>query len=350
MTDIKLPYTRIVRSKGRKYYYYRREGIQLRIEGDPGSPQFIENYQRIHSSFERGPRNPGVRPGSIEALIRTYYQSSEFTRLSNRSKREYRSYIEPFREKVGHKLAGTFRRRDFLAIRDSLQDTPSAADHAIKVLRLLFGFAVDREWITTNPAANIKKLAKSDGWQAWPTPAIERAHDLLTGAARVAFMLALYTGQRKGDILAMRWNAIEGEGIHVKQQKTGKQLWIPLHPVLAKELTKIGRRGMTIVARRDDRPYTTSGFSTIWKRQQRKLGLTGLQFHGLRRNAVNALLEADCHLPEVAAITGQSFEMVQHYSQEVNQRRLASSAMNKLETSSGKPIGKLSVVGGRDDL
>ncbi len=54
-------------------------------------------------------------------------------------------------------------------------------------------------------------------------------------------------------------------------------------------------------------------------------------FHGLRKSAVVFLLEAGCTDAEVAAITGQSREMVEHYAREVNQRRLAASAVLKWE-------------------
>jgi len=44
---------------------------------------------------------------------------------------------------------------------------------------------------------------------------------------------------------------------------------------------------------------------------------------------VIALLEAGCTVPETASITGQSHQMVEHYAKEVNQSRLADSAMGK---------------------
>jgi integrase len=159
-------------------------------------------------------------------------------------------------------------------------------------------------------------------------------------------MLALYTGQRRGNVLRMRWDDIQDDGVHVKQQKRDKKVWVPIHPTLAEELKKLERKDLKIVGRRYGQPYTGSGFNSNWERQQAKHGFTGLQFHGLRRNAINSLLEAGCFIAEVAAITGQSFKMVAHYAQVVDQKRLASSAMNKLKTASGKPTGKLKVVGG----
>ena len=61
-----------------------------------------------------------------------------------------------------------------------------------------------------------------------------------------------------------------------------------------------------------------------------------LVFHGLRKSAVVTLLEAGATDAEVSAITGQSREMVAHYSRQVNQRKLAAAAILKWEASDGE--------------
>ena len=52
-------------------------------------------------------------------------------------------------------------------------------------------------------------------------------------------------------------------------------------------------------------------------------------FHGLRKSAVVTLLEAGCTTAEVQAITGQSMQMVEHYTKQVSQKKLAASAILK---------------------
>jgi len=59
----------------------------------------------------------------------------------------------------------------------------------------------------------------------------------------------------------------------------------------------------------------------------------GLVFHGLRKSAVVFLLEAGCTDAEVSAITGQSRQMIEHYARQVNQRKLAASAILKWEAA-----------------
>jgi integrase len=53
---------------------------------------------------------------------------------------------------------------------------------------------------------------------------------------RRAVWLARYTGQRQADVLRMSKSALEDGGIKVVQQKTGKELWIPLHQDLKEEM------------------------------------------------------------------------------------------------------------------
>ena len=57
----------------------------------------------------------------------------------------------------------------------------------------------------------------------------------------------------------------------------------------------------------------------------------GLVFHGLRKNAVNTLLEVGCTEAEVSAIVEMSEQMVRHYARDVNKRRLARSGTAKME-------------------
>ena len=80
-----------------------------------------------------------------------------------------------------------------------------------------------------------------------PEPALERSRQEATGPSRAAFYLALYTGQRKGDVLAMRWDDIENGAETIIQEKGGEELRIPLHPILADELAAMGGKVFFIV-------------------------------------------------------------------------------------------------------
>ena len=234
---------------------------------------------------------------------------------------------------------------------------PSRVNKAIKTLRRVLNFSIDRGYgLTHNPAEKIDKMKTGDGkgWIPWEPEAIEAALSDFAGIARTAFYLAYFTGQRDADIRKMKWADIAGEEVRVIQEKTGAEVWVPLHPDLQTELAGTERRGETIIAaellRSDGLPSRTAGQSLskaalekYWQPERRRFGLNGVDkhntLHGLRKNATINLLEAGCTNSEVKAITGHSTDvMVNLYGAKVNQRRQARSAMNKIDSLTKPPV------------
>jgi len=63
---------------------------------------------------------------------------------------------------------------------------------------------------------------------------------------------------------------------------------------------------LTILATSDGTTWTESGFRASWRKACARAGITGLTFHDLHGTAVTRLAEAECEVPEIAAITGHS--------------------------------------------
>ena len=351
--SIKLPYLNLYRDRhGRWRAYYRRSGQRIPIPGDIGSAEFIAAYQKTHSTFEaEGKPRPGI--GTFGHLLEKYYAAPEFRSLRDSTKEEYKRHLEPMRQKLGMIGLSGITKRVVLAYRDALQEQPAKANSAVRVMRTLLGFGVSREMLPANPASGVKALkTDGDGWAPWPESALAQfggndTQKSAKGASRIAFFLALYTGQRRADVLGMKWNDIVNGGINVKQDKTGAELWIPVHPALKAELDRARREiderverrlkkgrptaiGLTIIQRANGAPLTDDGFGSIWNREQHRTECT-YPFHGLRKNATARLFEAGCTPQQVQAITGhETLEMVQHYGKSANQKRLAKQAMDKL--------------------
>jgi hypothetical protein len=80
------------------------------------------------------------------------------------------------------------------------------------------------------------------------------------------------------------------------------------------------------------------GFKATW-RKHKPAAAKGLVFHCLRKSVVVMLLEAGCTDAEVAAITGQSRDMIELYARQVNQGKLAPAAILKWENAERTEIG-----------
>lgn len=116
--------------------------------------------------------------------------------------------------------------------------------------------------------------------------------------AVVAVMMALayLTGQREGDIIRLRRDALTNDGIAFRQSKTGRRLIVKWTPALAWAVEQAGKlpqgaaSSLWVVCRRDGQPYSPSGFQAIWQRHIRACHASGViaerfTFHDIRAKA-----------------------------------------------------------------
>ena len=329
MKAIKLPYLHVYKDRhGVLRHYYRRNGKSIPLK----AKTLLADYTVAHASFDPTTTGKAI-PGSFGELVQMYLTNSAFRDLRDSTKARYRRQIEPANVKLAAVPLKGVTKRVLLKYRESLSAHRVTANDTIGVLRILLAFAVENEMLATNPALTIKPLrVESDGWAPWSDAALEKFAQHSRGIARTAFFLALYTGQRRGDIVSLRWSDVGADGkIHLTQQKTGKELVIPLDPVLKAELDRTPKNGLTILQQRNGKPVTYEGFGTAMNRECRRLKIVGMPFHGLRKNATINLLEMGCTHAEAKSITGHSTDaMINHYANKINQEKLADSAMRKM--------------------
>lgn len=292
----------------------------------------IKEYR--YSAYK--PKHARYDPDSIEALIRAYKGSPEWTRLKPHTKEVYAVYLRPL-ERISQLSVKAIGRRDLLMIRDGIATGrgPGAATGFMRVASTLFGWAVDHDWIPYTPVHRIKKMPGGT-LRAWTREEADKAQAKLPEHLRRVVILARYTGQRRSDLCAMTWAAFDGGTIRLRQQKTAEALVLPCHPTLAAELVawKQSAVSVTILTNTLGRPWKPQHLSHELPVALARLGMPAdLNVHGLRKLAATELADAGCSTHEIAAITGhRTLSMVQHYTRSADQRRLAEAAIVKLQT------------------
>ena len=78
-----------------------------------------------------------------------------------------------------------------------------------------------------------------------------------------------------------------------------------------------------------DQERTEAGRFRDWVQAFANENSGSLVPHGLRKNAVNGLLKAECSTAKVSSITGQSLQIVEQYAKQRNQARMATAAVLK---------------------
>jgi integrase len=220
-------------------------------------------------------------------------------------------------------------------MRDERAETPGAANTIVRMLKLLLNFAVREEWIEYNPAAKME-LLKVGEWRSWTDEECAQFEARWAPGTmeRRAYALALYTGQRKSDLVLMARSHRKSRAIRVVQGKTGKELWVAEHRELTSELNRGETGHMSLLTTSQGKAFDPVYFGAFFSDAIDAAGLPeDCVLHGLRKTAARRLAEAGCTTEEIKAITGQGDRMVAHYTKDVNQRKLASAAILKLENS-----------------
>ena len=294
----------------------------------------IKEYRYpVKSSGEDVPRQPAQ--GSVGSVIRSYLQSIEFRRTrptTQKIKQYYLCELDIFSDMPIHDI----KRRNILAIRDMIASCRGhgASNGFLATVRAFFGWAISRDWIEVNPALGIKLLPATP-LPTWTPEIFQKALENLNIALQRTIIMALFTGQRRGDLCRMKWADISGNFIHVVQGKTGTALKIPIHPKLAIYLDQWRHDGEFILTNTKGDPWKPNSITSSLSEASADGKIPrGFNIHGLRKMAATLLAEAGCTTHEIASITGhKTLAMVQHYTMAASQEKMARDAITRIDTS-----------------
>jgi integrase len=331
--------------------YYRRPGqLKVRLRGPVGSPEFLIDYQAASAAPTNQTRRKAAKVQKVQAdtlqwLCIQYFASPMYKQLDPSTRRTRRSILERFCENKGdgEKPFAQLLPRHVRARRDAIMDTPAAANSLIKTLRQLFRFAIRYDLHETNPAEQVEYLTtNAEGYHSWTLgeiEAYEAAHPF-GSMARLALALALYTGQRRSDLIRFGWQYLreDHEGVlwlvftqHKGRNRHPISLEIPIIPELQRHLAGELVGTETFLVNEYRRPFTVAGFGNRFRKWCDAAGLKNCSVHGLRKAAAARLAELGCSEFEIMAITGhQTSKEVTRYTRGASQKLRAASALTKL--------------------
>lgn len=340
----KLQYVKFTRAKGNVYGYFdtgrkdkngKRKYAPL---GKHSAVGFMDKYLAMMGHRTR--RNH--TPVTVSELADKYVESPQFERLSKGTRHFYTAQLKHVHEHLGKFPITAVRKPHIRELVGNRLHKNGTRNGVLAVYGVLHSFAVEEEILdTVSPTKGIPTF-KMGEHKPWPETVLQAGLEADHDRTRLSIALLYYTGARIGDMVRFRWNNIRDGVLYFRTQKTGDDMEVTLHELLIAELERTPKRGLTIVVNQDGAPMTDQVIRRELKRFTADQGEEGLVPHGLRKNAVNALLEAGCTEYEVQAITGQSLKMIAHYARKVNKRKLGKAAILKFEnkTSLFKPTYK----------
>lgn len=313
-------------------YYYAWKGGP-RLSGKPGDPEFATAYAEACAKRAAKPKDV------LQSILDAYLASPKFTDLAPRTRKDYLKHVRKIEAEYSDfpvaALTDRAARGEFLSWRDRLaKASRRQADYTYSVLALILAWAFDRGMVPGNPCERPGKVYRSDRIDSIWTHKDELA--FLESAPKhigLAFMLALWTGQRQGDLLRLPWSGYDGQTIRLRQGKTKAHVAIPAGAPLKALLDATPKKAVTILSTTRGASWTEGGFRASWRKAFKAAGLEGVTFHDLRGTAVTRLAIAGCTVPEIAAITGHKMSQVTAILEVYLSRdpALSESAIRKLE-------------------
>jgi integrase len=292
----------------------------------------MQAYQDALSGPVLRPRAP--KAGTLAALATEFFASTEFANLRASSQATYRLALAPILELDGHRLVRDLPPEKARKIVQEIgEKRPGMANLTRAVLRRVFSFAVSVGQRRDNPFERVPKykLGAHHTWTEGELEAYEKRWPIGT-RERLAYDLLLYTAQRVGDVVRMQRSDIRNNVISVTQQKTGAEVFVPLHPALARSLKAGPAKGLYLVGDRNGRPITRRTLGVLISKAAKAVGLPPeCVAHGLRKAALRRLAEHGATSKEMQAVSGhKTLAEIERYTRQADQQRLAKAAIGSL--------------------
>jgi integrase len=329
----KLPlFVKPVTAKGKTYYYFRTGKLDERGKEMLTPLPDLNDLGAFGGSYAsclaaRSRRAEVKTELTVAGLIDLYERSPKFKSLSQGSQRLYGYSLAYLGKMLPTAPAGLLERQDVARLIDGRANQPGAANSLLRTINAMYKWARARGHVSNDPGRDVEELEMGEH-DPWPDHVVTAAKLSSDDRVRLGVHLLLYTAQRIGDVVRMRWTDIEDGKITVTQQKTKRTLVIQIHEELAAELAKHARHIGYIIPGQRGRPIHQHTLREALQVFAAEHGAKVVP-HGLRKNAVNELLHAGCSAAEAAAISGQSLAMVEHYAKARAQGKLASAAVLK---------------------
>jgi integrase len=308
----------------------------------------------------RRPRRGHIADGTFAAVIRAYQASPDYGRLAPGTREVYNRVLRVAEQPETLGALSVYELRPALvqAFLDGLSDIPSLPVRARTALAAVERWAIVRDLLPGPITLGTYVAVSRGGHEPWPDALVALAEAHAKPCLSRAINLMVHTGQRGSDVVRMRWSDVEERfdhlsgrdvlGINVRQQKTGRRLWVPF----SDEMVAIyagWAKTMPPFFVLDSRggPFTRPRLSVAWDRELKAnkalapIREAGLVLHGLRATCVVRLRKRGATDLQISNMVGMSESMVARYSRLADQSEMAMAALHYLNAGAPKaPFAK----------
>jgi integrase len=243
-------------------------------------------------------RRQRITAATVEDLVEAFLASKEALAWRPKTRQEFgrilRVEVVPA---LGHLKPEEVKRGEIRAIVDRLSDrAPVMANRVFEVTRRLYTWAIGKDLVESSPCAGLSKPSPETQRDRVLTEdeirAVWAACDAEPGIIADAFRVMLVTAQRRGEVLSMRWQDVDGTWwtIPAELAKNGLAHRVPLGPqalAILEGLRKQAKGPWVFPSPTTERPIENPQKAAERLRERSKV--PDLRLHDLRRTAASLM-------------------------------------------------------------
>ncbi len=332
MAADRLPFTYSITVNGRTYWRFRsKETGDCKLPGSPADAVFHKAYGDKLAERERcrAAEAGADDEASWRWLIAKYLASPEYLALADSTQADYAKTCALIEEALGPEPFRYTTRGMLKDLRDDYAATPRKAHKVKQMASRLYSWADEGELVPEgfNPARGFKRLQRKGGDKEivpWSEQEIAWVLERAAAPVKTAILLALYTGQRRRDVIAMTWQQWQGDIVRVRTAKTHQLIDMPCHPVLKAHLEEL-RQGPVVPF--PTGPICLRGDGRAWPSDNALSGAVRRvveahprvpnhrSMHGLRYAAAGRMEAGGATIAAIEAVLGhRTFKMAMKYA------------------------------------
>ena len=260
---------------------------------------------------------------TVEDLVLTYYSSNDFSMLRDKSKKDYQYFLNVLVGEFGNELYNEVTSKQAKhAYEEWVKRGITFANHVCTVSSLVYRYAMEMEYVTVNPFANIKRKSPKQRKVVWTEDDIQKFLSFCYGdfAYRnigLIVHMAYEWCQRLGDMRLLKWESIQfdKQTVHIEQSKRRAEVFLPISDELCAMLREqhddFGFQ--SYVAPRPQpidgvyKPYSVYKLPKYARQLMDAAGLPkSLRLSDLRRTGTTEMVDAGVSIGQIMSVTGHA--------------------------------------------
>ena len=259
----------------------------------------------------------------LKKLITTYYSSNDFNMLRDKSKQDYKYFLNILSKEFGSQTCEQITSKQAKhSYEEWVKRGITFANYLCTCSSRVFRYGIDMEYVTNNPFGNIKRKTPIQRKVVWTRENIKQFLDACYSDfdyrnIGLIVQMAYEWCQRIGDMRLLKWDSFDfdSQKLHLEQSKKRAEVFLPISDNLFEMLQQQKEEfGFQEYVAPRVKPiggvYEPYGLTYLSKMGRKAINMANLpselRLMDIRRTGTTEMVEAGVPMGQIMSVTGHT--------------------------------------------